>query len=73
METVFDHNITDEEMVMLGMIDKETFLRLANQEDANYTLALLFYYRGDKRKAKKYADRLSPNLMNDFWRTVTHP
>ena len=74
METVFDYNITDEEREYLGitgegMIDAATH----SEFTSNLCLASLFWYRGDKNKAVKYADRLPEEDRIDFYRTVTHP
>ena len=44
-----------------------------DEETANMDLASLFWYRGDKKKAAKYADKLPPLSKLDFYRTVTHP
>lgn len=54
-------------------MDKETYLSVVDEESANYDLALLFYERGEKEKARAFADKLPPNTKNDFWRSVTHP
>ena len=73
METVFDYDITPEEVKSIGLPDKEFYLKFATEEDAYQDLAHLYYLRGDKKRAKKYADKLPPQDKNDFWRCVTHP
>lgn len=76
METVFDYNMTDEEKKFLGFDGegiKETYLRYAGENSVNLGLAELFWYRGDKKKAEEYAEKLPPILKWDFWREVTHP
>lgn len=73
MKTVFDYNITPEEWRNISRMDKETYLSVVDEESANYDLALLFYERGEKEKARAFADKLPPNTKNDFWRSVTHP
>ena len=72
METVFDHNITDEEKKAIGVLEKYLYVMLVDEETAKFDLALLYYRRGQKRKSKKYLEGMESNLVNDFWRTVTH-
>lgn len=73
METVYDYNVTAEELEALAMIDKRVYLKNCTEVDANLDLARLFYIRNDKERAEHYADKLPPNDKNDFWRSVTHP
>lgn len=73
METVFDHDIIDEEKKSIGILEKDLYLMLVDENTARFDLALLYYRRGNKRKSKKYLEGVEPNLVNDFWRTVTHP
>ena len=73
METVFDHNITPEESIFIGMLEKEFYLNSCTEDDANLDLAKLFYLRNEKDRARKYAERLPLDMKNDFWRIVTHP
>ena len=75
METVFDYNITDEEREYLGLSYAKNVEEYApvDEETANMALASLFWYRGDRKKAAKYADKLPPLAKLDFYRTVTHP
>ena len=73
MKTVFDYNITEEESKHIGMLDKDFYLNHCTEDDANMDLALLFYLRNEKEKAREYADKLPIDMKNDFWRTVTHP
>lgn len=74
METVFDYNITDKEREYLGITGEGMIYAATHYEyTANLCLASLFWYRGDKKKAAKYADKLPPLSKLDFYRTVTHP
>ncbi len=73
METVFDYNITPQECEYIGMLDKDFYLQNCTEDDANLNLAELFYLRGQKEKAKEYANKLPLNMKNDFWRIITHP
>lgn len=74
METVFDHNITDEEWKnMYGTCPQNEYTSFIGQETAFYDIATLFYLRGDNKKATEYANKLSPDRQNDLWRILTHP
>ena len=73
METVFDHDITDEEKRSIGILERDLYGKLVDEETARFHLALLYNRRGKKTKSKKYLEGMEPNLVNDFWRTVTHP
>lgn len=73
METVFDHNITLEESRNIGLFEKDFYLKNCTEDDANMDLATLFYLRNEKEKASEYADKLPPDMKNEFWRTITHP
>lgn len=73
METVFDYNITDKEREDIGISEKENYLAFIDEESANWGIAQLMYYRGDKKQAAKYADKFPLDLKLDFYRSVTHP
>lgn len=71
MLTVLDFNITHAEKEYIGCTTID-FLKISEQSN-NYFLASLFYMRGDKVKAAEFADKLPPQVKNDFYRIVTHP
>ncbi len=75
METVFDHNITEEEWkATIGSLSKTTYSRIMDQESAYQDIATLFFVRGDIERAKEYANKLSSPLdMYDLYRTWYHP
>ena len=78
METIFDHNVTDEEMINLfgSIYSKEEYLSdVGDSKNSVYVdLAYLFYERGLVNKAKAYIRKVSDvNLVLSFWRTVNHP
>lgn len=73
IETVFDHNITDEEWKKVRGMSSNLYLSTIDQETAFYDIAALFYLRGDKKKTGEYANKLSPDRRNDLWRILTHP
>lgn len=73
METIFDYNITPEELEYIrGSQSKEEYMQYLDDFTANYDLAALFYKRRNQKKATYYANKLPVNDKNDFWRTVTH-
>ena len=64
METIFDHDVTDEELIRFG--GKEYFEKAKMygidpykyEDDANYAIGLLYSMRGNKQKAKEYLDKV---------------
>lgn len=75
METIFDHNVTEEEKIQsIGTISKERYLSCMDYDTAIRDIAYLYYYRKDMRNMKKYANKIiNIDLKNSFWRTVKHP
>lgn len=73
METVFDHRITDSEIRQIGFIDKEKYLQIVDEQSSHFDLAMLYHLKGESEKANEYLEGLPPHVVNDFWRTVTHP
>ena len=73
METVFDHNITDDEWSKIREIDKDTYIKFFDSETQLADIASLYWLRGNKELAKKYSDMLSPTKRNSLWRTLLHP
>ncbi|MBR6251570.1 MAG: hypothetical protein IKR17_10325 [Bacteroidales bacterium] len=73
METVFEHNMTKEEMVaVMGFDDwvKEDFADWS-QIDHYGLLYRLYTYRGDHETAKKFAD-LIPNTEHKMFGICYH-
>ncbi|MGP1476755.1 MAG: hypothetical protein ACTTJK_04750 [Phocaeicola sp.] len=77
METIFDHNVTDEELTRFGGREsfewcKEHNIDLfENPDDANYAIGLLYSGRGDKEKANYYWSKIKDKdvlgaLVQDF-------
>ena len=66
METIFDHNITDKEYQELGLINKETYLKIIDEESARLDLACLYHYRSNKRKVDEYLKGLSEMSVMTF-------
>ena len=78
METIFDHNVTDKEMInILGRVQtKKDYLSDVGHSDDNLIvdLAYLFYYRGLAQKANNYIRKVSDvNMRLSFWRNIYHP
>ena len=74
METIFDHNVTKEEMMrFVGPYDiEEAFAEgpsmYTNENDANYALGILFSMRDDKEKAKHYFEKITnKELLQILW------
>lgn len=70
METVFDHNITEEERKVIGVNDA---LINMSQMTNHLKLAYLYHYREDQEKYEHYASLLEPEMQLDFYRTINHP
>lgn len=74
METVFDHAITPEECKYIGAYqEKEEYLKWRGESTANFDLALLYHLRGNKKMWEHYANKLSPEDSEGFYRTISHP
>lgn len=73
METVFDHNITDEEWKWVRGTKKDLYLSTVDPETALRDIASLYWLRGNKEMAHKYSDMLSPTKRNSLWQTLLHP
>ncbi len=73
METVFDHGISNSEIRQIGFLDKEKYLQVVDEQSSRFDLALLYHLRGELEKVNEYLEGLPPIVVNDFWRTVTHP
>lgn len=80
METIFDHNVTTEEIHWLlnYPYTLEEYLSLGcNYDDKNVHIAKLYYHRGgfiNRIKAQYYINKVTnPNIRNSFWRIVKHP
>lgn len=69
METIFDHNVTKKEIEEFGLVGSKDVDCIT----ANINLAYLFWHRGNKTKAKYYAEKLPVEYRNDFYRATSHP
>lgn len=70
METVFDHNITNEEKEAVFGFSSVTKERLDSlgftQRDHYGVIYSLYTYRGDYITAKKYADKIPNDIAKVF-------
>ncbi|MCQ2196373.1 MAG: hypothetical protein MJZ60_02485 [Bacteroidaceae bacterium] len=75
METVFDHNMTEEENYLVASgFSKELYTSIFCQDTAYQDIAFLYYHRNDAKKTKKYANKITDaTLRAQFWRTILHP
>lgn len=78
METIFNHNPTDEELRRFGGRDCLEWIKslqgdyYLNPDDANYHLGLLFSMRGDKLKANQYWKRMEDKSRLQFFGNDYH-
>ncbi len=77
METIFDHNVTEEELKRFGGRDAYDFfaskgIDLCADSDTNfYQIGILYANRGDMKKANEYLSkiqdkRILSTLVQDF-------
>lgn len=72
METIFDHNPTDEELKRFGgkesfeWLDKKGLPYFTCEDDANYHLGILFSMRKDFKKAEEYFSKIENKRMLDL-------
>ena len=73
METVFDHNITKDEIInLIGPLDWTPKALERLSQESNYGLIYRLYsYRGDADTAKKYLD-LIPNTVHKIFSLCNH-
>ena len=73
LETVFNHNITEDELIFLGITDKEKYLSRLSKERAWRDIAYIYWRRGKERKAKRYINKTKDyDMINSFWRIISH-
>jgi uncharacterized protein HemY len=59
IETVYDHNLTDEEREKLGFsLTEEEYRRFTSEDTALADLFRLYFHRGDWAKAKEYLKKI---------------
>ena len=67
VETVFDHAITDDERIRLGLSTHETYLEIFEGDTAsvNAHLAVLAHIRGTLDARAEYIKRLPADKLNE--------
>ena len=67
VETVFDHAITDDERIRLGLPTRETYLEIFEGDTAsvNAHLAVLAHIRGNLEARAEYIKRLPIDKLNE--------
>ncbi|MBR6284762.1 MAG: hypothetical protein IKR25_10790 [Muribaculaceae bacterium] len=75
METIFEHNITKDELLNVtgsSRWTREKILELSDSQIDHYTMIYRLYrYRGDYAKAKEYADKI-PDTVHKLFETCNH-
>jgi hypothetical protein len=80
METIFDYKVTDDELKNLFGItmSRSEYIDGMEQSKAYEHLYYLFLERGNKKRAKKYLDKLPDDthkffqIMNVDWSSYKH-
>ena len=62
METIFDHNVTSEEIGRMfpAPFNKAWYLEYHDQDTAYFDISKLYTLRKDEEKNKKYVAKISP-------------
>lgn len=69
METIFDHNMTEEERkAIIGDMTKEWYLKVLDEVSSNLLIAKLYLLRGDEKKKMEYVNKLPVRMKYDFLR-----
>lgn len=73
IETVFDHHVTDAEIIELMLEPKHDYLYSIDQDTAYADLYWLYEMRGDANKAHKYLDSIQDSkYRNSIIMTCCH-
>lgn len=72
METVFDHNITEQEWVSYFGYSKNEYLSNVTSSKAISDIALLYLLRCDSFKADQYISILDPYIKEALYRIYSH-
>lgn len=72
VETVFDHAITDEERIRLGIPTREIYLEIFEGDTAsvNAHLAVLAHLQGNLEVRANYIKRLPTDKLNEVLETI---
>ena len=72
VETVFNHAITDDERIQLGLPTRETYLEIFEGDtvSVNAHLAVLAHIRGNLEARADYIKRLPAEKLNEVLETI---
>lgn len=72
METILDHNMTEEERYkIIGRFSDEDFLYGLDENSSNLFLAELYLLRNDEKKMMEYVNKLPAHMKYDFLRMLS--
>lgn len=72
METILDHNMTEEERYkIIGRFSDEDFLYGLDENSSNLFLAELYHLRGNEEKMMEYVNKLPNYMKYDFLRMLS--
>ena len=72
METILDHNMTEEERYkIIGRFFDEDFLYGLDENSSNHFLAKLYLLRNDEKKMMEYVNKLPVRMKYEFLRILS--
>ena len=72
METILDHNMTEEERYkLIGTCSDEKFLYCLDEDSSNHFLAKLYLLRNDEKKMMDYVNKLPVNMKYEFMKLIS--
>ncbi len=72
METILDHNMTEEERYkLIGTRSDEKFLYCLDEDSSNHFLAKLYLLRNDEKKMMEYVNKLPVNMKYEFMELIS--
>lgn len=72
METILDHNMTEEERYkIIGKCSDEKFLYCLDEDSSNHFLAKLYLLRNDEKKMMEYVNKLPVNMKYEFMELIS--
>lgn len=72
METILDHNMTEEERYkLIGTCSDEKFLYYLDEDSSNHFLAKLYLLRNDEKKMMEYVNKLPVNMKYEFMKLIS--
>jgi|GEM_PF-705822 hypothetical protein len=72
IETIYDHNVTQEELRKINPTPKENYLKTIPQDVAYGDLAWLYFLREDRKKMMFYADRMSAGMRFELLQMIEY-